>query len=157
MEAGLRYTASTRTAQRAPLPTALLLFRAYLLRLLPSNCRYLQNHYLATAVLYLLISPSLPNNGSTYNNTKSNICKHMLNNTQWIKPNIINITSLSYNFGTIVWVVYEYNLSMRREKNISFVTTYQKFMSMLFRRLTWKGSRCSSTSHRVHINSKWIN
>jgi hypothetical protein len=50
MAAGPRYIASTRTAQRTPLPTALLLLLAFLLRLLPSNGRCLQSHYLATAL-----------------------------------------------------------------------------------------------------------
>jgi hypothetical protein len=43
---------------------------ARLFRLLPSNGRCLQSHYLATAVLELLISWSLSSNGSTYHNTR---------------------------------------------------------------------------------------
>jgi hypothetical protein len=35
---------------------------------LPSNSRCLQSHYLATAVVQLLISRSLPSNGSTCHN-----------------------------------------------------------------------------------------
>jgi hypothetical protein len=46
-----RYIASTRTAQRTLLPTALLLLRACLLRPLPNNGHCLHSHYLATAVV----------------------------------------------------------------------------------------------------------
>jgi hypothetical protein len=61
MAAGSRYIASTPTIQRTPLPTVV----ACLLRPLPSNDRCLQNHHLPTVVLWLLISQSLPSNGST--------------------------------------------------------------------------------------------
>jgi hypothetical protein len=50
MTAGPRYIASVRTAQRTPLP-ADLLFRAVLLWPLPTTGRYLQSHYLATAIV----------------------------------------------------------------------------------------------------------
>jgi hypothetical protein len=63
-----RYLASARTAQRTSLLTALLLLRTCLLGPLPSNCRCLQSHYLATAIVQLLISQSLPSNGSTCHN-----------------------------------------------------------------------------------------
>jgi hypothetical protein len=44
--AGPCYIDSARIAQRTPLPTALLLLRACLLRPLPSNAHCLQSHYL---------------------------------------------------------------------------------------------------------------
>jgi hypothetical protein len=60
--------ASARTGQKTPLPTDILLLRAFLLRQLPINGRCLQNHYLATAVVQLLTLRSLPSNGSTCHN-----------------------------------------------------------------------------------------
>jgi hypothetical protein len=68
MASGPWYTASPWTAQRKPLPTALLLFRACLLRILPSNGSCLHNHYLAAVIVQLLISRSLPSNGSACHN-----------------------------------------------------------------------------------------
>jgi hypothetical protein len=46
-------------------PTAIPLLRGCLLHLLPSNSRCLQSRYLATTVVYLLISRSLHGNGPT--------------------------------------------------------------------------------------------
>jgi hypothetical protein len=83
------YTASAQTKQKTPLPTVILLLRhvalsrttwrtplpsysivvTKLLRSLPSNGRCLQSHYLATAVVWLLISRSLLSSGSTSHNT----------------------------------------------------------------------------------------
>jgi hypothetical protein len=60
--------ASARTAQRPPLPTTLLFLRACLLRPIPYNGRYLQTNYLAAAVVWLLISRSLPSNWSICHN-----------------------------------------------------------------------------------------
>jgi hypothetical protein len=68
MAAGL-CIASTRTAQRTPSLKTLPLLLACLLQSLPSNGRCLQSHYLATAVVRLLISRSLLSNGSTCHNS----------------------------------------------------------------------------------------
>jgi hypothetical protein len=48
-----------------PFPTALLLLRAYLLRPLATHGCCLQSNYLATAIIYLLISRLLPDNRSS--------------------------------------------------------------------------------------------
>jgi hypothetical protein len=53
---------------KTPLPTALLLLRACLLRPLPSNGRRLQSHSLAVTIVLLFISPSLSRNMSTGHN-----------------------------------------------------------------------------------------
>jgi hypothetical protein len=68
MTVGPRYLASERAAQRTPLPTAFLLLLACLLRPLPGNRRCLQSHYLATAIVQLLILQSLISNGSKCHN-----------------------------------------------------------------------------------------
>jgi hypothetical protein len=47
----VRFTASARTSQRTPFPRVLILLRSCLLRPLPSNIRFLQSHYLATAIV----------------------------------------------------------------------------------------------------------
>jgi hypothetical protein len=62
---GLLYVASARTTQRTPLPTVLIFLHVSLLRPLHSNGGCLQSHFLVTTVRYLLISRSLPINGST--------------------------------------------------------------------------------------------
>jgi hypothetical protein len=65
MTAGPHYITSTRIAQRTLPPIALPLLHLCLLRPLPSNICCLQSHYLAAADVQLLISWSLPTNGST--------------------------------------------------------------------------------------------
>jgi hypothetical protein len=56
----LSYSLGTDGPEK-PLPTAILLLRVCLLRSLPNNGPYLQNHYLATTIVFL----SLPSNNST--------------------------------------------------------------------------------------------
>jgi hypothetical protein len=98
MAAGLLYVASARIAQKTPLPTSLLLLHACVLRQFANKACYLQSHYLATAIVWLLISRSLSSNGSTIyscNITKkfkmdsrsaSNRCKIPCN-LQWLPYN----------------------------------------------------------------------
>jgi hypothetical protein len=68
MAAGHLYTVSARTAQRTLLPIALLLLGACLLRPSPSYGHCVESHSLATAIAYLLISRSLPSNGTACHN-----------------------------------------------------------------------------------------
>jgi hypothetical protein len=63
-----------QTAQRMPPPPALPLLRACLLQPLPSNCHCLQRHYLAAAIVWLLISWSLPSNWSTCHSIYVTVC-----------------------------------------------------------------------------------
>jgi hypothetical protein len=67
MAADPRYIASTRTAQgKSPQNSSIV--RTYLLRPLPSNGRCLQCHYLATAVVWLILR-LWPSSESTCHNT----------------------------------------------------------------------------------------
>jgi hypothetical protein len=80
MVAGPRHTDSARTAQRTPIPTALLLLRACLLRPLPNNGSYLRSFYLATIIVNL----SLPSNNSTCHSVFIFIYSNRLNRKQGI-------------------------------------------------------------------------
>jgi hypothetical protein len=57
-----------QSVQRPPPPRALLLLHVCLLQPLPSIGHCLQSYYLATAIVWLLISWSLPSNGSACHN-----------------------------------------------------------------------------------------
>jgi hypothetical protein len=69
----LLHVAIARTALTTQLPTALILLCACPSRLLSSNGRCLQSHYLANVIVQLFISWSLPSNGSTCHNKSSGV------------------------------------------------------------------------------------
>jgi hypothetical protein len=68
MVPGPPYIASTQTAQRTSLPSALTLLHACMPRPLPNTGRCLKSHSPATAFVFLLISLSLSSNESICHN-----------------------------------------------------------------------------------------